>query len=190
MNKRKQATKSTLGKALVSGGLQGCPPWAHGGASWLPAAHGHYAKQISMRSGGWCLQEAAAHGGTNLPQPLEEQPPAGAAAHGDETAVGQEGWGSCYLWGPMLKQSLKGGACGTETCQSRAWRAAACGKPRWDQLRKDSILWEGPTWRRSRERPRRSGRDKALWTDHSPHSLGCGGEHVFSLVSVLTGLSC
>lgn len=35
--------------------------------------------------------------------------------------------------------ALEGQRCGTELGWSGAWRAAACGKPTWNWLRKDSI---------------------------------------------------
>jgi len=65
--------------------------------------------------------------------------------HGEEPLVGQVGWGS------SAGQCLKDGPCDIELCWGSVWRAAACGKPRQDQLGKDSIRWEGPTWRRGKE---------------------------------------
>ena len=53
--------------------------------------------------------------------------------------------------GTGVEQCLKGGPCSIEPCWSSAERAAACGKPTRDQLGKDSMPWEGPTWNRGRE---------------------------------------
>lgn len=46
--------------------------------------------------------------------------------------------------GTFVEQCLKCGHHGTEPCWSTAQRATACGKPIWDQVRKDDIPWEGP----------------------------------------------
>jgi len=45
---------------------------------------------------------------------------------------------------PMEEQLLKGGPCDIDPCWSGAGRAAAYGKPMWNQLGKDNILWERP----------------------------------------------
>lgn len=58
--------------------------------------------------------------------------------------VKQKVWGSCHPWGPMLEHFLKDRPCSTEQHWYSAWKAAACGKPTWDQFEKDRILWEGP----------------------------------------------
>lgn len=73
--------------------------------------------------------------------------------------------------GNRVEQCLKGGLHGTELCWNSAGRAAACGKPMWDQTRKDAIPWEGPTQNRSREWSWKSRRHEALWTDRSALSL-------------------
>jgi len=41
--------------------------------------------------------------------------------------------------------ALNNGPCDTDTFWSSAGRAAACGKPTWDQLRKNSRPWEDST---------------------------------------------
>ena len=82
-----------------------------------------------------------------------------------------------------------------------AWRAAACGKPMWDQLGKDSILWEGLRMEQRQTMSRVPMREchRSLWTDCSSHSsalLRGGVEEVHvgkdacSLLLVLTPLVC
>ena len=65
--------------------------------------------------------------------------------------------------------ALEGRQCGTELSWSGAQRAAAYGKPMWDQFKKDGMLGEGPHAHTGAERLQIS-RDEVLWTDCSHHS--------------------
>lgn len=58
---------------------------------------------------------------------------AGAAARGEEL------WGAEGL-GEELEQCLKDGPHGIEPQQRNAWRAAAHGKPKWDQFRRTASM--------------------------------------------------
>lgn len=59
---------------------------------------------------------------------------------------GGASWAGAAAMGSCVKQCLKGEPSGTELCWGCAGRAAARGKPMWDQLEKAGIPWEGPTW--------------------------------------------
>lgn len=70
-----------------------------------------------------------------------------------------------------VQQGMKPEGCSLQWGR-RAGKAAACGTPRCNQLGKDGIQWEGPTWSRGREWPWRCSRDEALRAaDCSPNSL-------------------
>lgn len=130
-----------------------------------PAAHAHSMELISTSSRGG-PHSAAVDVAWGVYSPWihpHKQIWVGAAVCGEEPAVGQEVWGSCYPRGQ---------------CWSSAWNVGSMvygmwepvGKPSWGQVRKDSILWEGlHTGAGGREWPWRNSRDKVLWTDHSPH---------------------
>ena len=90
--------------------------------------------------------------------------------HGEEPAVGWEGWGSCCLWGPVwssawrvvsMVQSHVGAAPGELQPVGSPWetssgRMASCGRdPVWSRSRVTMEEWQ----------------DEVLQTDHSPLSL-------------------
>ena len=133
--------------------LSPCSPWA------LHRVDLHVHPWRSTQcSSGWGLKQATAPAGA-----LQ----AGAAAHGEQPAVGQEGWGRPYQWGICAEQCLKGGPCGIESCLRSMQRAAACGKAMQDPFGEDSILWDsrgaGAEW------PWGSSRDEVLQTDCWAH---------------------
>lgn len=61
---------------------------------------------------------------------------------------GGASWAGAAAMGSCVEQCLKGGPCGMQLCWGCDERAAARGKPVWDQLGKAGIPWEGPTWSR------------------------------------------
>lgn len=88
---------------------------------------------------------------------------AGAAAHGEELQ-GAEGLGK-------PEQCPKDGPHDIEPQWSNAWRAAAHGKPTWDQLRKDSIYGRGTPGVGEDAEDERATDDGVFWTDCKSHSL-------------------
>ena len=89
-----------------------------------------------------------------------------------EAKVGEEGGGE-------VLQVPEPAACGEDHGEAGC-PPAAHGVPRWSRVPRCSPR-RRPRWSRGRERPRRSGGDKALQTDRSPHPpaplsrLGGGG---------------
>ena len=89
-----------------------------------------------------------------------------------DAKVGEEGGGE-VLQAPEQKSPA---ACGEDHGEAGC-PPAAHGVPRWGRFPRCSP-WRRPRWSRGRERPRRSGGDKVLQTDRSPHCpapLSCSG---------------
>lgn len=103
-----------------------------GGAGCPPAAHGHCAGQISMHSHERA-HSAAMDEAWRKPKHME-QPWAGAAARGEQPAVGPGAWGSCHPLGTCVEQCLTSIPSGSKPCWGSAGRAAACGKLMQDQF--------------------------------------------------------
>ena len=89
------------------------PGEVHGGADYPPVAYRHNAEQISMCShrgahgacsSGCGPEEAVVHG-----EPCRSSPGPDLQPSGEEPLVGQEGRGSCHIWGPVLEQSAPDG---------------------------------------------------------------------------------
>lgn len=146
------------------------------------AIHGHHTQKVFMcshggthdaRSSGCVWEEAAAHR-----QPCRRSPGLELQPWGEKPLGGQEGWGSCHIWGPALEQSAPDG------WAPEAWNhlGAELGglqpvRNSRDQFGKDGILWEGLHMKqRQSDRPWKSSRDEASWTDHSP--LPCSLHHL------------
>lgn len=81
----------------------------------------------------------------------------------EQPMVGQEGWGSC-AHGDLCRALLKDGPCGTESCWSSAWRAAAVGRPRGISLGRTASVGETSCGAGAEQH-------KVLRTDCRPYSL-------------------
>ena len=95
-------------------GGAGCPQQPMGTTQSRPP---HAAMEEPM-----VLQQLRPGGGIVHGEPLQEQSQAGAAAHGKELVLGQEGLGSRSPRVPILEYFLKDGSHGTDPCWSRAWK--------------------------------------------------------------------
>jgi len=119
------------------------PGEALSGAGCPPAAHGHH----TSRSPCAAMEEPMVqqwieawkiHSPWRAPTGA---PWAQAANWGEDTAMGQEGWGSCHQWGSVWSSAWRVGP--VLQTYDGAWRASDHGKPTQGQFMKGSIPWEG-----------------------------------------------
>ena len=154
---------------------------AHRGASCPPTAHGHHTEQISMHShgGAHCAAVDEAWRRHSPRIPLQEQPCARAAAPGEKSAVGQEGWRSCHLW-DCAGAVPEGWAPWDGAVLKQCWES--CTQNRWW---KDGVPWEGAMWSRvTMEEPQ--GRTLPLVCPHPAQPHAAQGQFGAPLVLCLT----